>query len=219
MDVIIEQIETFGEALERLRSTPLSGAGEGIIYYYRNARLRIADMHPREVNPATKYLVRGRLEFQRELRGAILRRYPAIDTLKLPGVIHYRIDGGKLHKMAPPVVESHSELVDIIPRPGHVPLPKPLWLTISIFEDGMHRAWIANEINVELRCVLVFDAPSKEWPYYAYPNPWEMIQIYEEIPPEDLKKFHRRTGPERHAYAQPFYVLRDQSLPPELGRK
>lgn len=212
-------METFEVAFERLRSTPLSGAGEDVIYYYRNARLRIADMHPREVNPTTQYLVRGRLEFQRKLRDAILRRYPDIDTLRLPGVIHYRIDGGELYKMAPPVVESHAEFVDILPRSGHVPPPRPLWLNISIFEDGMHRAWIANEKDIELRCILVFDAPSREWPYYAYPNPWDMIQIYEEIPPDDLKKFYRRTGPERHSYAQPLYALRDQSLPPELGRK
>jgi len=215
MKVVIEQKESIECALARLRNSVLLYTGAKKNYYFRSATMRLADFLPQEINPSAFYVLRKNLEFQRELRHEL--RAFGINTLHLDEVIHYRVDGGELWGMAPPVVEIHEEFISIPSRRQND--VSELRVRAALLEDGEHRIWNALEDNTTVRCILISNTDSVKYPFPAYPVSWADVKVYDVVPP--LKRYYRNPQ-NQYVFARPLHVLRqvgDIPPPPEIGRK
>lgn len=213
--ITIEKIEPIEKAFTRLRRAPLEEAGDEEILIYQNASMHLADFMPDELNPTSLYVLKDQLEFLRIIRGQILDRYQ-IDILQLSSILHLRSEDGRLLGMAPPIVEIYEETVRIVPLAGDRRPPATLSLQTPILKDGIHRAWIAREEGLVLRCVVVHGA-LKGYQPYAYPNAWSQVQIHDSKPKH--KKFYRRQNP--YSFMRPLKALRQtENTPPlpEWGR-
>ncbi len=139
-----------------------------------------------------------------------------IDILKLSSILQLKTAEGQLLSMAPPFVEIYEERVQIISAVGDNDPPPALSLKIPILKDGIHRAWMAKEENIALRCIVVHGALRNNLPY-AYPNAWPQVQLCDAKPIH--KKYYRRKNP--YSYMRPLKALRqagDTPLAPEWGR-
>lgn len=214
MDVTIERIVPIEKAFQELRGATLEKADKEILYY-QNATLRIAELHPNEINPSSLYLLEKNIAFQQELRKHLLHRY-GVDTFQLSAVLHLRNEEN-VFGMAPPYVEISEEKLTLLPKPGdHLP-PKEQTLRIPLLIDGIHRVWCAREANLPIRCIVAHGTHS-EYLNYAYPNGWHEVKIYNAVPAE--KKFYRRKVP--YSFMIPLTVLRktDEATPKmEHGRQ
>ena len=208
MDITIERVIPMEEAFDRLRQAPLDAAVEEV-FIYRNAIMRLCDFFVGELNPTSLYVLREHVELQRQLRQHILGAY-GIDTLKLESVLCLKTETG-LVGMAPPVVEIYEEMVHIVPLAGDRNPPPALKLRIPILKDGIHRAWLAHEEQMPLRCVSIHGALEGYLPY-AYPNAWSSVSLLDSVPPE--KKFYRRQQP--YSFMRPLKVLRQVPFEHEL---
>ncbi|MBI2463076.1 MAG: hypothetical protein HYV65_02470 [Candidatus Spechtbacteria bacterium] len=211
----IEKIELLENALSRFRQAPMEESGEEKILAYRDAEMRLADFMPNELNLTSLYLLEDHIESLKRLRAEFLDRYQ-IDILRLSSVLHIKTDDGLLVGMAPPFVEIYEETVRIVSRPGDRRPPATVLLQIPVLIDGIHRAWIAREEGLSLRCIVVSGA-LKAYPPYAYPNDWSQVRVYSTKP--ETKKFYRRE--DAHSYMAPLTVLRqtgDAPPPREWGR-
>lgn len=212
----IEKIEPVEEAFARLRAAPLDAANGEEICIYRNAQMRIADFYPGELNPTTLYVLRKQVELLRAMRLQFIEQY-GIDILRQSNILHVRTDSGEMLGMAPPFVEFYVETVSIVARDGEKDPPAPLSLKIPILKDGMHRAWLARELGLPIRCVAVHGALEAYRPY-AYPNSWADVKLFDETP--KLKKHYRR--PDAYSFMRPLRVLRQidaNAAPAQWGRK
>lgn len=215
MNIAIEKIEPIEKAFERLKNAALEAANGENILIYQNATMRLTDFFPEELNLTSLYILHDQLDFMKKLRKHILDLY-TIDILQLSSILHLKKENGEIVGMAPPFVEIYSERVRIISLSKDQLPPNTSPIQIPILKDGIHRAWIAREENILLRCILVHGALQEYMPY-AYPNPWSDVQIFEEKP--ELKKFYRRQNP--YTFMRPLKALRQTSdvpPPPEWGR-
>ena len=215
MKVVIEQKESIECALARLRNSVLLYTGAKKNYYFRSATMRLADFLPQEINPSAFYVLRKNLEFQRELRHEL--RAFGINTLHLDEVIHYRVDGGELWGMAPPVVEIHEEFISIPSRRQND--VSELRVRAALLEDGEHRIWNALEDNTTVRCILISNTDSVKYPFPAYPVTWSDVKVCDTVPP---RKRYYRNPQNQYVFARPLHVLRqvgDMPPPIECDRK
>ncbi len=216
MEIALERIEPISYAYRRLRKTPLAGTED--IFYYRDAKMRFASFHPEELHPTSRYVLRGSLEFQRELRRQLLKK-SGVDIFQLKGVIHYRVDG-ELWGMAPPVVELHDERVRIVPLRGDHEAPPERRLKIKIIPDGLHRIYLAREANVRIRCIFIHGVSAEQYPFPSYPVSWDEVGLCDVVPAPAEKRFFRKPG--SYEFSRPLQVLRqigDIPLPDAWGRK
>lgn len=199
MDVELIDVEPLGVAIQRLRQAPLEKAGEENIFTYRDASVMLQTFYPDMLNPTSLYALRSGIEFQRALRYYMLENH-GIDTLALEHVLHLRSEGQEIG-MAPPFVEYYDERVQVIPREGdnHVPAGT---LRVPILLDGIHRAMLARELHVPINCIVAFNTNSAYLPY-AYPNSWDDVQVYNEVP--EVKKYYRRK--EHYSFMRPVKTL------------
>lgn len=211
----LERIEPIEKAFARLRESTLEEAGNEDIFIYRHASMRIADFLPDELNLTSLYVLNDHIESLRALRAEFIDRY-GIDILQMLYILHIRTEDGRLVSMAPPFVEIYKETVRVIPRNGDR-LPETLSLQVPILKDGIHRAWIAREEGIPIKCIVIRGA-LEDYPPYAYPNAWDQVQLYDTKPPA-IKKFYRRQT--QHSYMRPLRALRqigDTPPPREYGR-
>lgn len=188
---ILERIEPIKHAFARLQKAPLEAAGNEHIVVYENATLRLADFRPQELNVTSLYILKPHLASLRKLRAWLLNQYQ-IDIFQQSDILHMRLTDGTVTVLAPPFVEIYEETVSIVPRPGDRLPPLTATLQIPILKDGIHRAYLAQEENALLRCIVAHGA-LKDHPPYAYPNEWTHVKIYDTKPEE--KKFYRRQDP------------------------
>lgn len=213
-DIVLVGMTPLEEAFARLRAAPLEAAGGEEIFIYRDAKMRLGEFWPDELNPTSLYVLKENLEIQRLLRAHLLYTY-GVDTFKLSEVLHLETPEGIIG-MAPPVVEIYEETVHIIPGPNDRLPPIPRILKIPILKDGIHRAYLARKERVPMRCIIISGADSAFLPY-AYPNHWTEVWLFDQKPP--LKKHFRR--PEPYSFMRPLKVLRqvgDTPPPPQWNR-
>lgn len=216
MKITLERVIPINEALfAKLRAAPLDAAGEEPVLIYENAIIRLGDFFPDELNPLSLYVVRKNLDMQRRLYETMLAQY-GINIFQLSDILHFRTEDGELRVLHPPFVEFYQEQVKIGTRPGDRESPENLWLKILFLKDGTHRAYTAREMRQMLRCIVVHGA-LRTHPPYAYPNCWSQVVMYDEVPPQHLKKFYRRENP--YSFMRPLHVLRQtgEESAPELG--
>lgn len=214
MRVVLERRIPIQTAIVSLKHARLENTGEQKVYFYKHTEIRLASMHPEELNPVALYLLRKNFQVQRALREHLLNEY-GIDTLSLSEVLHLRTESG-LIGMIPPYVEISEEVVSFLPREGDRLPPEKQTLCAPLLIDGLHRAYLARELGVSVGCLVVRNTP-KEYPYAAYPCSWNQVILGDEVP--KVKKFYRRQDP--YTFMRPLDVLRQlpKTDTPEYGRK
>lgn len=211
MDITLKEVIPIDLAFEAARSAPLEAAGGAEILFYRDAVFRLAQFHPDELNPASLYILRKNLDFQYELRAHLMDRY-GLDTLQLSDVLHLQ-DGDKVFGMIPPYVEIIQERVGIVSADGDRLPPAVQRVTLPVLVDGIHRVWMAREIDMSVRCIAVRNT-SLDHNYSKYPVEWSEVSIYNEVPKEKAR--YRRQ--DKYSFMRPLDTLRLLKAETEYGR-
>lgn len=125
MRITIERIIPFETAIATFRSSPYDNTGDEFVFMRKDAVVRVADVHPNEINPGSLYVVRNRLDRIRQTREAFFDQH-GIDIFHLPCVMWYSVEGhDEVHRIAPPFIDISPELVQFVARPGESD-PPPL---------------------------------------------------------------------------------------------
>lgn len=165
---------------------------------YETAEIRFASVPPDLLFPAALYVARPNLERQRKLREAFLRQ--GADTLDLHGGVEFQT-GNEVWTVIPPVVEFQSEKAEFHPRrPGDPDCP-PAEVEIPLINDGLHRVWLARELGLNIRVVLIRGVPPAH-PYYAYPASWPRVKLLDDVPTDKAAR-------KRHRVADYYSLYRD----------
>ncbi len=141
---------------------------------YENAKIDIRSIDLSEVRPTTLYVLRQNLEIQRRLAASLGDQ--GHDPLSLEGALMLD-DGINQMGLTPPLVEVDQE---------HGPC----------LIDGAHRVYIGRETGRRVIRALYIDGTNPDHPIYAYPNDWEHILEYDNVPGDPaLKKHYRNDNP------------------------
>lgn len=196
--IALERELPLEQAFEAARGAMLEKADGKEIFFYRNATFRLETLWPENLNPASLYLIKKNLDFQRELRRYLLEQY-GIDTLRLDSVLHLQTAEG-MKGMHPPYVEISEERLRLLPGPEDRNPPEKQTLRVPIIIDGLHRARIAMEEGLPLNCVVCSGAYDANYLYTSYPVHWSQVKVYDEVPP--VKKFYRRQ--QQYSFMRPL---------------
>lgn len=182
-----ELLATRDEAtlLARLRDVTLLKQS---IRPYAGADIRLVTVGPDLLFPASRYVVRGHVQRQADLRFRLLAH--GVDTLALSGAAEFRW-GDEVWTVIPPVVEFSRERVQFLPRrEGDLSHP-PVDVEVPLINDGLHRVWLARSLGLPVRVVLIRGA-AEAHPYYAYPGGWSSVREVDEVPADKAsRKLHR----------------------------
>ncbi len=106
--------------------------------------------------------------------------------------------------MIPPYVEISEELVRIIPLDGDREPPPSQILNVPILIDGLHRAALADEEKIPLRCIVCSGNFDRRYLYTSYAAHGSEIKLYKKVPP--VKKRYRRQ--KEYSFMRPLEVFR-----------
>ncbi len=216
MLVTIQKQIPIEKGFEAIRNAALENAGDEKIYFYREADLRLVDFVPEELSPVSLYLLEKNLEVQRELYHIFLEEY-GIDTLHLQEILHLATDNGTV-AMIPPYVEISEEVVRLVAKDGdrEPDDSAKIKVAIPIIPDGLHRAYLAQQMGTTLTCIVASGIDTLAYPYASYPVSWSRVKVYQEVP--KVKKFYRRQDP--YTFMRPLDALRLlEPVKVEYGRK
>ncbi|MBW2997435.1 hypothetical protein KY349_03810 [Candidatus Woesearchaeota archaeon] len=189
---IIKRIEP-SELVEKIRNVPLiQKAQDGSeIKVYEKARISIRELHPSEVNPTTFYLLRPQLKLQKDLRECLMKKH-GIDLLHLEGALEIVNEQGELWTLTPPIVEVTPRDVKYCAREGEIEYNDTARIQIPIINDGAHRVFTAIQAGETFHGVYITGADER-FPFYAHPNEWSRIKIFDAMPTtKQEKKFYSR---------------------------
>ncbi len=216
MNIEVVRHIPFEELEARVRTVPLKGrdADGSEIFVYSSAYIRVQKVRPDEVNPTTFYLLHKNLQFQRDLHAYLLGK--GIDTLALDGALElHNKDEDKVWTLTPPIVEVTPRHVWYQPQEGEVgymkdsPIANPCqraWgIQIPIINDGLHRVAFAREKERRVKVLWISGADAR-YPFYAHPNSWDDVQVFDEVPVDKMKKKMYRL-PNCYAVYRDFDVI------------
>ena len=191
MDIKLKKEIDLDELKALVRTVPLMGLDKdgNKIFPYKNAKIELRTVDPNELNPSTFYLLKGNVDFQREMRASLLAK-EGVDSLKLDGGLEI-LNGNENWRLIPPIVELTEEKVFFANDRGDVTYPAFTIVKIPTIVDGANRCALARGIGSTIN-VLYISGVSYDHPFYALPNEWEKVQIHEEVPLMGLKKYYRR---------------------------
>jgi hypothetical protein len=202
--------------IENIRKVPIPEFAKQLQYItllkdttvkpYQNARISLKEFHAEEVNPSTFYLIRKNLEFQMALRQHLLEKH-GVDTLRLDSFLEItsvKEDGTKeIWGLTPPVIELTPRLVKYHPQDGEVAYEHAEKVYIPIIVDGLHRVFMAKQLGLPFNALYISGA-SEEHPFYAHPNHWDKVRLFDETPKTmEEKKLYTRPSPNY------YYLYRD----------
>lgn len=197
---------SWSELEEMLRTVPMKApdAQGNTIFPYQTAPIELRRVDAEELNPTTFYLIKSHLEFQKQLREALLAK--GYDTLQLKGGLEIVNDAGEQWRIIPPVVEvMHERIVHRNERGDISYDDKKTDVTVHIINDGAHRVYLARSLGIKPNVVHVTGI-SAETPFYALPNGWDDVKLFDATPKTmEEKKFYRRK--DSYALYRDFSVL------------
>lgn len=172
----IEHVEhhTSERLIERLRQVTLLKQPE--VKIYEQCTISIEKISPQCLYPTQRYVLIEELTKVRNLQWAL--RELGYDMFCLNGYLDIWFkDLREPITLLPPVVEESIE------GDGRI---------VALINDGMHRLYLAHRQWVVPQVVYIRGIP-KEYPYYAYPNPfqWDGIDVINELSESYVKKWHR----------------------------
>ena len=147
-------------------------------YPYADAEIQLAKITHENLNPAQRYILTENIGRVQHLQWAIEEN--GFNIFQLNGFLRMRFDGS-------------DEQVDLLPPVVEVSDYDDPTRDINIVCDGMHRIYLSYVQWIVPQVILIRNVP-RQYPYYAYPlkNPsWDAIEIWENIPKDSIKKWHR----------------------------
>ena len=138
---------------------------------YEAAIIEIKEIDLSEIRPTTLYVLRQNLAFQRSLSSTL--REVGFDPLDLDGSLTLSGDNGNVGLIPP--------LVEIDPQYG------------PCLADGAHRVYVGQQAGRKVIRAICIEGANPDYPLYAYPNNWDEIAEYDEVP--KLKKYYREGNP------------------------
>ena len=187
MNIEIINKRTIADLVRAVKDVPL--LGDKNVKPYRDASVSLMRFSPEEVNPTTFYVLKKGIEFQRELREAMLAQH-GIDTLELSYWLEISVNGGAPWGLTPPVVELTHRKVHYVAEDGGVDKRGAFEIKIPIINDGAHRVWLAREEKMWFAGLYISGADANH-PFYAHPNNWSDVKEVDEVPKEKhLKKLY-----------------------------
>lgn len=202
MPKIVKHIEIkrqipIDEFIGMLRSVSLNQLDENEreIKVYQNAHINYQRVNPMAVNPPQFYILKNQLQVQKDLHYLLNKK--EIDIFNLENALLIVNDKGEEWIYNPPIVEitpreiSFSAQHDEIDYRGQFEK-----LSIPVWMDGAHRAYNAILNKQEIKAIVISkgfeENPLMEmYPYYAHPNSWDNVAIYESVP-EFKKRYTKK---------------------------
>lgn len=162
------------ELFDRLKKVSLLNNTN--FYPYKNCYISLEKIKTDYLTPVQNYIWTESLKKVRLLKWALEEH--GIDIYNLNGYVTLYLEGEREPvDLLPPIIEESIE------RDGSV---------VNLVCDGMHRVYMARLDWIVPQVVFIRGIP-KECPYYAcpVPNGWDGVKVYEQVPDEFLKKWHR----------------------------
>ena len=198
----IKNFTPFEDIIDDLREVPM--LMDKNIKPYKNARIRLVEMDPNDLNLSTLYYLKGNIEFQKKFREELLGE--GYNSLKIWWLLTFDWDDGKEYSLMPPVVEVVEREIKILPREGEVDYSeKVLKVKIPLLLDWFHRAFLAKELWEKLQVIYVENV-DPTCPSYAHPNSWDDVIACDEVPSNSALKKHYVLGNPKPLYKN-FGVL------------
>lgn len=190
------------EKLEKMiRNVPLNRkANNGeTIHVYENANISLrTNVNANEVNPTTFYLLKHGIDRQKQIYEQLLKK--GIDMFKLTGALQiydtddpeYKLNGS-MWLLTPPIIEVTPRKIQYHPSfDGDNIINDIVELKIPVINDGAHRVYTALTLGKTFNAIWISEA-NPNYPFYAHPNPWNMVEIVDETPKDmSKKKFYSR---------------------------
>lgn len=192
----IINFRSFDEILPLLKDTPL--LTDSTKKPYKNARIKLLEVNPEDLNLSTLYYIKDKIPFQENLRNELLKEW--YDTLNLSWVLTFEWDDWKEYSIMPPVVEVVQRECNILPRDWEINYAdKKFDIKFPILLDWFHRAFLAKKLWIPMQ-VFYIENMDKNCPSYAHPNTWDEVIACDEVPTEmSRKKYYIAENP------KPFY--------------
>ena len=181
---------TEAELEDMIRKVPLIAHPD--VFVYENADIQVRSVSPEEVNPTSFYALRRNLDFQAELRTALMEQ--GIDTLFLQGeeaALELKNEKDEIWSLFPPVIELATERVKYQSREGEKQYDDTVEIKVPIINDGLHRVMLAKELGSKVN-VLYISWINQDFPFYAHANNWNQVEVVDEIPQQAGKKYYLR---------------------------
>ena len=193
MNIKILSRTPWSELEKKIREVPLIKPDDGgnQIFVYEKANINLRQLPVEEINPASFYVVKKNLEFQQELRDYLLKEHN-IDSLQLNEALEIENESGEIWTLMPPVVEMMKETARFDNDRGDIEYDHSEKITMPVLNDGLHRVYTAKQLGVDPTVIVISSLPD-EHPFYAYPNSWDKVQVFDDVPKEKQeKKLYRR---------------------------
>lgn len=171
---VVNKLE-FSELEQRIREVPLlNSPAETPLQPYKNAAISIREIAYTDIRPTTLYALAGNLAFQRQFTVDLAEA--GHHPLELEYGLELVSDAGEPFGLLPPMVEEAPEGLCLI--------------------DGIHRNFEPRLLGRTTFSALCIENADPDYPIYAYPNGWDEIVVYDEVPPDpSLKKRYRVENP------------------------
>lgn len=167
--------------IEQLRHTTM--LNDKTIRPYERAKISIENIPISEVLPTQLYVLKEHLETQKTVRSKLLEH--DCDTLRMRGSILLK-NAGMVVGMMPPIIEDDPEF--------------GLCLL-----DGTHRTVMAKRMGEKVMSFIHISGVLPERPMIAFPNQWDEIVEYDEIPQDkSKKKLYRNLPGNKYDYYRDF---------------
>lgn len=158
-----------------LRSVVLRG--DNALKPYETADLSLRTVDLEAVSPMALYVMKSRLDENRELYDAMMAKY-SLGLWDLPGLLQFKYCSDGIQSIAPPVVESYVETA----------YPGEPTRVLGIL-DGLHRCTLARDSGMQsVKVVCVSDVP---YPPLPISVDWDAIRQYDKTPPTDKRRVFR----------------------------
>jgi hypothetical protein len=178
--VTIEQAIPWGDLEDKVRQTTLlSPNKEQATYPYEHARITLDHIKYEEVAPTSLYVLRKNLAVQAMIATDIAAE--GYHPLELEGGLVLQNEAGERSGFVPPIVEETD-------AEGKYVL------------DGAHRTSIGRWMGRTGFLAIHVTGIRPDCPGYAYPNDWDAVRIFEEVPSNPAEKKHYRGEAYRDLY-------------------
>ncbi len=196
MNIEIIRAFDFAELEEKIRNIPLmqkGGDGEDI-FPYKNAHICLQPFQAEDVNPPTFYLLKKNMQLLQEFHDALLALgYDFLHlTEQVAGLEILKKEGNELWTLIPPVVESTHRAVKYVVQDGEINHEHIVAnVAIQLVCDGAHRVALSRERGGSFMGVSITGV-DPNYPYYAHPNGWDLVDVVDEVPAtKEEKKMYR----------------------------
>ncbi len=150
---------------------------------YRTATVDSQVVSLDDITPMALYVMKKRLDETIELYDAMMVTY-GLSLFDLAGLLTFCYNDLDRQTIGPPLLERYHESHPRAIQKGNV---------IGLV-DGLHRCYSARRLG--FKQVRAVGISSVSYPLVPLPARWDLVQVYDQPPPPDQKRYYRYQKPE-----------------------